>query len=67
MTQDQQALVGYLRRYGFVGAVGFVRQAPNWAIWEALVDVDKMSPDELAVIRSVGALIRHLVREACRE
>jgi len=67
LTEDQVALVHYLHRYGFVGAVGFVRQMPNAAIWSALVEVDYMSKEERAAIRSVGALIRHLVREACRE
>jgi hypothetical protein len=67
LTEDQVALVSYLRRYGFVGAVGFVRKMPNWAIWDAIVEVDSMGRDRRADFRSLGALIRYLVREACSE
>lgn len=56
-----------LRRVGFVGAVGFVRRMPNWAVWDALVEVDMMGEGGRKQIRSMGALIRHLVREACSE
>lgn len=57
----------HLRGYGFVGAVGFVRRVPNWAVWDALVEVDMMGEEERAQIRSLGALIRYLVGQACRE
>jgi hypothetical protein len=67
LTEDQLALVSYLRKYGFVGAVGFVRKMPNWAIWDALVEVDSMGLERRADFRSLGALIRYLVREACSE
>ena len=67
LTEDQLALVSCLRGYGFVGAVGFVRKMPNWAIWDALVEVDLMGRDRRADFRSLGALIRYLVREACSE
>jgi len=67
LTEDQQALVRHLHGYGFVGAVGFVRQMPNAAIWDAVVEVDMMGREEREGIRSLGALIRQLVREACRE
>jgi len=50
-----------------VGAVGFVRRVPNWAVWDALVEVDMMGEEERAQIRSLGALIRYLVGQACRE
>lgn len=67
LTEDQLALVGYLRGYGFVGAVGFVRKMPNWAIWDAVVEVDMMTEERRRDFRSVAALIRYLVREACCE
>ena len=67
LTEDQQALVHQLRGYGFVGAVGFVRRMPNYAIWDALVEVDMMSAERREAFRSLGALIRYLVREAVSE
>lgn len=67
LTEDQQALVQHLRGYGFVGAVGFVRKMPNWAIWDAVVEVDEMSAKRREDFRSLAALIRYLVREACSE
>jgi hypothetical protein len=67
LTEDQRQLVHDLRRYGFVGATGFVRKMPNWAIWDAIVEVDMMGEERRSQFRSLGALIRYLVREACSE
>jgi len=59
-------LFKWLREHGFVGARAFVLRY-EVALWEIMVEVDYMRPEARAEIRSMGAFVRHLVREACGE